>query len=98
MELDDGAHGVVEHEEAAGLLLLLDGFVGVDEVVERGEDLVHPLDIFDSGVEFGVDEEDSAHDVVAVGDSLHLLAFHELLVLLLVLPVHQPELLLPCPC
>lgn len=36
MELDDGAHGVVEHEETAGLLLLLDGFVGVDEVVERG--------------------------------------------------------------
>lgn len=35
--------------------------------------------------------------MVPVGNSLQLLTLHELLILLLVLSVHQPELLLPRP-
>lgn len=95
VEFEDVADGVVEHEEAAGLLDCGGGLGDVDEVEDGGEDFVHALHVLDLAVEPRVDVEDAAHEVVAVRPALPLLLQQEPLVLQLVLPVDQPELLLP---
>lgn len=46
---------------------------------DRGENLVHSLDVADVGVYLRVDEEDAAHVIVDVVDSLREFAFDELL-------------------
>lgn len=95
MQLDYGAHGIVEHKEATAFFLLLDRFMPVDQIIQRSENLVHPLDVLDARVKLRVHKQYSAHCMVPIRDSLHLLTLHELLVFFLVLSIHKPELLFP---
>lgn len=94
VELDYSAHGVIQHEKATSLLVLVDWFVPIDQKIKRSEDLVHTLNIFDARIEFRIHKQYSAHDMVSISDSLRLFATHKLFIFLLVLSIEKSEFLL----
>ena len=98
MKINDIADGIVEHKEAGGLFNGVAGFVNVNKIEDGCKNLVHPLDVLDSGVQAGINIENSRHVVVSVGFALFLLAANELFVPLLALSVYQFELLSSCAC
>jgi hypothetical protein len=93
VEFQDFADGVIEHEEAGGLLDRIGWLGNVDEVEDGGEDFIHPLHVLDLRVQFGIDIQNPGHVIVAVGPSLLGFISQELLVSFLTLAVNQLELL-----
>lgn len=93
VEFDDVADGVVEHEEAGGLLDGSGWSGDVDQVEDGRQDLVHPLHVLDAGVQLGVDVQDPGHVVVPVRLPLLSLVQQELPIRQIFLSVDQLEFL-----
>ena len=72
-EVPDVRHQIREAKEAVGLCMWLPLARGVrgQHIVDRSDDLIHPLDVTLTRVEFGVQEQDPLDDL-PVGLLAHL--------------------------
>lgn len=93
MQLDDVTDGAVEHVETRGLIDLICRFADVGQVEERRQDLVHPLNVLNLGVEPCIDIQYSGHVVIPIGLPLLDFVQQELFITTFILPVDQLELL-----
>ena len=99
MQLNDIADGVVKHKKAAGFFNRSSyWFSCVDQVEDRSQYLIHPLDILNAGIEFGINVQNSGHVVISIGFALQLFILQKLLVCLWALPMNNLKLLSPRVC
>lgn len=93
MQLDNVADGIIEHKKARSLLNCVGWFGDVYQIKYRCQYFIHPLDILNFWIEFGVDIQNSGHVVITIALFLEQLVPNKLLVFFLVLPIYQSKFL-----